>query len=168
MQSKIEGKDEIMKKCPICEKIYNDYDQYCLKCNYKLQVIKDFKKEDYLPKSHISATASNIKKPFYKKWWFYLIASIILFVSIFASNDETPNSIENNNKVVDVDITSQSITTNVESDNSIKMLKPENYDGPECWLLYQNNSIIEVYADINNKVDGLKDKCKMVFKMLNK
>lgn len=42
-----------MKECPNCKAKYNDYDQYCLKCNYKLQFIKDSKIVDYNPNSNI-------------------------------------------------------------------------------------------------------------------
>lgn len=28
-----------MKECPNCKKIYRDFDQYCLSCNYKLKHI---------------------------------------------------------------------------------------------------------------------------------
>lgn len=42
-----------MKECPNCKARYNDYDQYCLKCNYKLKVIKDSKIVDYSPNSNL-------------------------------------------------------------------------------------------------------------------
>lgn len=42
-----------MKECPNCKARYNDYDQYCLKCNYKLQFIKDSKIIDYSPNSNL-------------------------------------------------------------------------------------------------------------------
>lgn len=40
-----------MKECPNCKAKYNDYDQYCFKCNYKLQFIKNSKIVDYNPNS---------------------------------------------------------------------------------------------------------------------
>ena len=42
-----------MKKCPKCKTIYNDYDQYCLKCNYKLQFIQNSEIVDYSPNSNL-------------------------------------------------------------------------------------------------------------------
>lgn len=42
-----------MKECPNCKTKYNDYDQYCFKCNYKLQFVKDSKIVDYSPNSNI-------------------------------------------------------------------------------------------------------------------
>lgn len=42
-----------MKECPNCKAKYNDYDQYCLKCNYKLQFIKDSKIVNYSPNANI-------------------------------------------------------------------------------------------------------------------
>ncbi len=45
-----------MKKCPICDKIYRDYDQYCIKCNYKLQQVEGSKVEDYPPEAHTPST----------------------------------------------------------------------------------------------------------------
>lgn len=36
-----------MKKCPNCNKIYKDYDHYCLSCNYKLQYIDNSEIVDY-------------------------------------------------------------------------------------------------------------------------
>lgn len=42
-----------MKECPKCKTKYNDYDQYCLKCNYKLQFIQNSEIVDYSPNSNI-------------------------------------------------------------------------------------------------------------------
>ena len=50
-----------MKKCPKCKTIYNDYDQYCLKCNYKLQFIQNSEIVDYSPNSNL------IDKPQYQQ-----------------------------------------------------------------------------------------------------
>ena len=36
-----------MKKCPNCNTIYKDYDQYCLQCRYKLQYIEGTETIDY-------------------------------------------------------------------------------------------------------------------------
>lgn len=56
-----------MKECPNCKAKYNDYDQYCFKCNYKLQFVKDSKIVDYSPNSNIidksqTQQSSNIPK----------------------------------------------------------------------------------------------------------
>lgn len=42
-----------MKECPKCKTKYNDYDQYCLKCNYKLQFIQNSEIVDYSPNSNL-------------------------------------------------------------------------------------------------------------------
>ena len=55
-----------MKECPNCKIKYNDYDQYCLKCNYKLQFIKNSKIVDYNPNSNIidkSQTQQSVNIP---------------------------------------------------------------------------------------------------------
>ena len=41
-----------MKKCPKCEKLYRDYDQYCVICRYKLKYIEGSKIVDYAPEPH--------------------------------------------------------------------------------------------------------------------
>lgn len=56
-----------MKECPNCKAKYNDYDQYCFKCNYKLQFVKDSKIVDYSPNSNVidksqTQQSSNIPK----------------------------------------------------------------------------------------------------------
>ena len=38
-----------MKQCPNCNKIYRDFDQYCLVCRYKLQCIEGTEKIEYVP-----------------------------------------------------------------------------------------------------------------------
>ena len=38
-----------MKQCPNCNKIYRDFDQYCLVCRYKLKYIEGTKKIEYAP-----------------------------------------------------------------------------------------------------------------------
>lgn len=38
-----------MKKCPNCNKIYRDYDQYCAICNCKLKYIEESSKIEYCP-----------------------------------------------------------------------------------------------------------------------
>lgn len=50
-----------MKECPKCKTKYNDYDQYCLKCNYKLQFIQNSEIVDYSPNSNL------IDKPQYQQ-----------------------------------------------------------------------------------------------------
>ena len=55
-----------MKKCPNCKTIYNDYDQYCLKCNYKLQFIQNSEIVDYSPNSNLidkPQSQQNANKP---------------------------------------------------------------------------------------------------------
>ena len=44
-----------MKKCPNCDKIYMDYDQYCLVCRYKLKYIEGSDKIEYCPEAHNSS-----------------------------------------------------------------------------------------------------------------
>lgn len=41
-----------MKKCPQCNKLYMDYDQYCLVCRYKLKYIEDSEKVEYPKEAH--------------------------------------------------------------------------------------------------------------------
>lgn len=38
-----------MKKCPNCNKMYRDFDQYCLVCNRKLEYIEGTEKIEYCP-----------------------------------------------------------------------------------------------------------------------
>ena len=38
-----------MKQCPNCNKIYRDFDQYCLVCRYKLKYIEGTEKIEYAP-----------------------------------------------------------------------------------------------------------------------
>lgn len=38
-----------MKICPKCNKKYNDYDQYCIVCRYKLKYIEGTERVDYVP-----------------------------------------------------------------------------------------------------------------------
>lgn len=41
-----------MKECPKCNKIYRDFDQYCLVCRYKLKYIEGSNKVEYCPEPH--------------------------------------------------------------------------------------------------------------------
>lgn len=41
-----------MKQCPNCNKIYRDFDQYCLVCRYKLKYIDGSDKVEYCPDIH--------------------------------------------------------------------------------------------------------------------
>ena len=41
-----------MKQCPKCKKIYRDFDQYCMRCNYKLKYIEGTAKIEYCPEPH--------------------------------------------------------------------------------------------------------------------
>lgn len=41
-----------MKQCPNCNKIYRDFDQYCLVCRYKLKYIENSEKIEYCPDPH--------------------------------------------------------------------------------------------------------------------
>ena len=38
-----------MKQCPNCNKVYRDFDQYCLVCGYKLKYIEGTEKIEYVP-----------------------------------------------------------------------------------------------------------------------
>lgn len=53
-----------MKKCPNCEKMYRDFDQYCLVCRYKLQYIEGTEKVEYCPEPHelMGNSGENIPK----------------------------------------------------------------------------------------------------------
>ncbi len=44
-----------MKQCPNCNKIYRDFDQYCLVCRYKLKYIEGSDKIEYCPEPHDSS-----------------------------------------------------------------------------------------------------------------
>lgn len=48
-----------MKKCPNCNKIYRDFDQYCLVCRYKLKYIEGTEKVEYCP----NPTGNNFTNP---------------------------------------------------------------------------------------------------------
>lgn len=41
-----------MKQCPNCNRIYMDYDQYCLVCRYKLKYIEGSEKIEYCPEPY--------------------------------------------------------------------------------------------------------------------
>lgn len=41
-----------MKKCPNCNKTYNDYDQYCLLCRYKLKYVEGSEIVEFAPPPH--------------------------------------------------------------------------------------------------------------------
>ncbi len=46
-----------MKQCPVCNKVYRDYDQYCVKCNYKLKTIENSEKIEYPPDAHVPSNS---------------------------------------------------------------------------------------------------------------
>lgn len=156
------GENKIMKKCPVCGGIYNDNDQYCLKCNRKLQVIE---MENYPSDPHFSEE-QNIKKPFYKRKLFYLIAAAIIFFAFRLGTNNDSTNITENNSVGDEELGYQLTIGEKEDDKSIKYFMADNYTGPTCCMLYESDSVVEVYAAIDNRVDGWKEQCKMVFKML--
>ena len=45
----------LMKQCPNCNKVYRDFDQYCLVCRYKLKYIEGSDKIEYCPEAHDSS-----------------------------------------------------------------------------------------------------------------
>lgn len=45
-----------MKKCPNCDKVYRDFDQYCLVCRYKLKYIENSTIIDYPQEQHMVNT----------------------------------------------------------------------------------------------------------------
>jgi len=50
-----------MKKCPNCNKVYRDFDQYCLVCRYKLKYIDGTEKVDFVPPQHEPSYAPKSK-----------------------------------------------------------------------------------------------------------
>ena len=52
-----------MKKCPNCNKMYYDYDQYCLVCRYKLKYIEGSEKVEYCREAHDTSYIPTPKKP---------------------------------------------------------------------------------------------------------
>ena len=51
-----------MKKCPNCNKMYADYDQYSYICRYKLKYIEDSEVRDYCPEP-TGSKFTNPEKP---------------------------------------------------------------------------------------------------------
>lgn len=51
-----------MKRCPNCDKLYRDFDQYCLVCRYKLKYIEDSEKVEYCPEP-TGSKFTNSEKP---------------------------------------------------------------------------------------------------------
>ena len=52
-----------MKKCPQCNKLYMDYDQYCFVCRYKLKYIEGSEKVEYPKEAHKSPFDKIPKSP---------------------------------------------------------------------------------------------------------
>ena len=51
-----------VKECPKCKKTYNDYDQYCLVCHYKLKYVDGTEKIEYCPEP-LGSTRANSPTP---------------------------------------------------------------------------------------------------------
>ena len=84
------------------------------------------------------------------------------------TEDNNNQNSENANNSQSGNNNTENNTNNNTNDNSttIRLLSPSNYNGPECWLLNESNSIIEVYAKIETTNSNWKESCKTVFSML--
>lgn len=99
--------------CNVCGTVYDG--KFCPNCGAPAVAEGSNSSEQVV----VNQTKAKVKKPFYKKWWFWVIVAVIIIGAIGSSGDETDTS---SDKGVDTSVSSQQTEENQEKDSIIKSI----------------------------------------------